>query len=143
MNIREHPKLIPIPLPRRTQAHPNSHYSPLQRTTDPSRSKITCRQTHLRCNATRSTTWSACFKRSKFSICSLKLFLSPSSSSSSARRRVLSPLLVLLVLLVLEQRRFFVLSYFSRIFTPYFYIIISTLIRFALCVVVYCHIKEV
>ena len=36
MNIRNNTPVIPIRLPRRTQAHPDSLYSPLKRKTDPS-----------------------------------------------------------------------------------------------------------
>ena len=48
MNIREHPNLIPIRLPRRTQAHPDSHYSPSERNIDLSYSisKSHARQKH-------------------------------------------------------------------------------------------------
>ena len=49
MNIRKYPNLISIPLPRRTQALPNSLYSPSKRKTDLSYSisESHARQKHL------------------------------------------------------------------------------------------------
>ena len=94
MNIRKLCNLIPIRLPRRTQAHLDSLYSLSKRNTDLSHSisESHARQKHpYDATPTRSTTSSVQASTAPFP---RRAFLSPSSSSSSARRISFSPFLL-------------------------------------------------
>ena len=91
MYVPKVPNLIPIRLPRRTQALFHSHYSPLKRKTDPSYSISTRHATQkYPCDATPipSISWSVQASTAPFP---RRALLSPSSSFSSALQRVASP----------------------------------------------------